>query len=142
MTAMKRRITILAVIVCLVSLGGCQSYTGKRQGGDYYNSTKTLWRTSFSQGDVRTASWGSLGQTIGFGGSRLLLGLGNWVMLPVGAIVHDVEKFTLAPLVDTLYLPLDLYWREAYEEKKAAETEMRQSPVLKEPMTKEPVFTE
>ena len=61
--------------------------------------------------------FGSLGQTVGYSGLFLFI-YGIVITGPVGEVIHEVEKVALSPVVDTLYLPIDLCFRANYLEKK------------------------
>ena len=54
---------------------------------------------------------------MGYSGLFLLV-YGIVIPGPVGEVIHAVENVTLSPVVDTLYLPMDLCFRANYLEKK------------------------
>lgn len=55
----------------------------------------------------------TLGQTILCTGYPFFF-YGCLLTAPVGVVVHYAEMVTLAPAIDTLYLPLDFYRRDDY----------------------------
>ena len=117
---MRDKIRIMVSMVCSsIVLCGCLNYSVNRDFGDYYNSTKTIWDDPC----IHRNDWffdfefGSLGQTIAYSGVFLAL-WGAVITMPVGWCVQEVEKVTLSPVVDTLYLPIDLYCHGDYLDKK------------------------
>ena len=124
---MRDRIRIMVSMVCSsIALSGCLNYSIKRKFGDYYSTTKTIWNDPC----IHTNDWffdfefGSLGQTIAESGVFLAL-WGVVITAPVGWCVHEVEKVTLSPVVDTLYLPIDLYCHGDYLDMKKKANERK-----------------
>ena len=117
---MRDKIRIMVSMVCgSILLSGCLNYSLNREFGDYYNSTKTIWNDPciHSNDWFFDVEFGSLGQTVGYSGLFLFL-YGIVITGPVGQVIHQVEKVTLSPAVDTLYLPIDLCFRANYLDKK------------------------
>ena len=113
---MRNKFRIMVLMVCSsIVLSGCLNYSVNREFGDYYNSTKTIWNDPC----IHRNDWffdvkfGSLGQTVGYSGLFLFV-YGIVITGPVGEVIHEVEKVTLSPVVDTLYLPIDLCFRANY----------------------------
>ena len=116
---MRGKIRVMVSLVCSsIVLSGCLNYSVNRDFGDYYNSTKTIWNDPC----IHRNDWffdfefGSLGQTIAYSGVFLAI-WGAVITMPVGWCVHEVEKVTLSPVFDTLYLPVDFCFRNDYLEK-------------------------
>ena len=117
---MRDKIRIMVSMVCSsIVLCGCLNYSVSRDFGDYYNSTKTIWDDPC----IHKNDWffdvkfGSFGQTVGYSGLFLFI-YGIVITGPVGEVIHEVEKVTLSPVVDTLYLPIDLHCHGDYLDKK------------------------
>ena len=117
---MRNKFRIMVLMVCSsIVLSGCLNYSVNREFGDYNNSTKTIWNDPC----IHRNDWffdvkfGLLGQTVGYSGLFLFI-YGIVITGPVGEVIHEVEKVTLSPVVDTLYLPIDLCFRANYLDKK------------------------
>ena len=123
----KTRLVGCLMVSGMMLLCGCLNYlpvssgSSGRRYGDYYNSTKKIWQGPYIHDNdwFWLGDWGSLGQTIGSSG-LFLLWYGVCVTAPIGFVVHQVEKVTLAPVVDTLYLPFDFWFRDDYLKVKGA----------------------
>lgn len=114
------KIVVLLAVVCSFGLGGC-AYFSERDCGDCYNTTKWFWHHSYASRGRRAPEVNSLGQCIG-GSGYYLLGIGALVTEPVGWVVHAVETLALAPVYDTLLLPVDFCCTsETAEQDKARE---------------------
>ena len=116
---MEFRHRMMVPVLCyMVLFGGCLNYSVNRKFGDYYNTTKKIWNDQY----IHKNDWffdfefGSLGQTIGYSGVFLAL-WGAVITMPVGWCVHEVEKVSLAPAADTLYLPLDFCFHDEKQNK-------------------------
>lgn len=114
---MRRLSACLMVVLLAVTQGGCLWYHGERKWGDYYSTTKTVWDEPFARpvewfwlGD-----WGSVGQTISSSGLFFCL-YGVYVTMPIGWCVYYAEHVTLAPVYDTLMLPVDFCCHDKYLE--------------------------
>ena len=125
---MRSKIRIMVSMVCSsIVLCGCLNYSVNRKFGDYYNSTKTIWNDPC----IHRNDWffdvkfGSLGQTVGYSGLFLFI-YGIVITGPVGEVIHEVEKVTLSPVVDTLYLPIDLHCHGDYLDKKKNANKMEE----------------
>ena len=131
--AMGDRLRIMVLTLCCSALlSGCLNYSVDRKFGDYYNTTKTIWNDSC----IHRNDWffdfefGSLGQTIAYSGVFMAI-WGSVITMPVGWCVHEVEKVSLAPVVDTLYLPIDWFWRADYLEEKKLAIELKKKRGMK-----------
>ena len=125
---MRNKFRIMVLMVCSsIVLSGCLNYSVNREFGDYYNSTKTIWSDSC----IHKNDWffdvkfGSLGQTVGYSGLFLFI-YGIVITGPVGEVIHEVEKVALSPVVDTLYLPIDLHCHGDYLDKKKNANKMEE----------------
>lgn len=102
---MGKLLTLLTV-VCSLGLSGCV-YFSDRDFGDCYNTTKWCWTHGYASGPRQLPEGNTLGQCIGSSG-YYLLGIGALVTEPVGWVVQTAETLVLAPVYDTLLLPVDL----------------------------------
>ena len=106
---------MVSIFGCSIMLSGCLAYHSDRHFGDYYNTTKEIW----GEPCITRNSWflnlnvDTLGQSIALSGLLLAI-YGIELTAPVGVVVHYAEMVTLAPDIDTLYLPLDFYRRDDY----------------------------
>lgn len=115
---------VLLAIVVSFGQGGCLYYFENRDSGDYYNTTKQVWGKQFYVHDAWYGEWGGLGQSVGYSGI-FCFGCGVYFTMPVGLVIYPIEHITLAPLYDTLLLPIDFCHRDKYLSKvEAREVEL------------------
>ena len=100
-----QKIAAILVIIGSMGLSGCV-YFSDRDFGDCYNTTKWCWNHGYACGPSRLPKGDTLGQCIGSSG-YYLLGIGALVTEPVGWAVQMAETLALAPVYDTLMLPVD-----------------------------------
>ena len=100
-----QKIKAILVTIGSMVLSGCV-YFSDRDFGDCYNTTKWCWNHGYACGPRQLPEANTLGQCIGCSG-YYLLGIGALVTEPAGWVVQMAETLVLAPVYDTLMLPVD-----------------------------------